>query len=387
MNQQRLFELIEKLKNDLATEAEMQELDLLYNAFEKKAGYIDNLDEKQKETYREMVFGRIHSRINPVEQPNIIPANKTKNPQWTRILIAASVILCLSFGGYFLIQQRQTDQFADNAVNDITPGKNTATLTLAGGQKIILSGALNGKLAVQAGVTITKTANGQLVYSIKNNNATGETKSNTLSTGRGEQYQVVLPDGSHVWLNAASSLTFPASFAALKSREVKLAGEAYFEIAKDKAHPFIVITDRQQVQVLGTHFNINSYDDEPVIKTALLEGSVQVTETADNVVKVLRPGQQAVLTNSNLSISDANLEETVAWKNGDFDFNKENIQSIMRKLSRWYNIEVTYEGDVKSKTFTGKISRFKNISQVLKMLSKTKAVHFVVEERRVIVKE
>lgn len=384
MDYKRLREIIDKLQNRKVTEEEIQELDDFYLKFEESPGYIDKLDEEQKKTYREMFFGRILGRINQPEKFNSFSIGAFRYIRRKYILVAASVILCLSFAGYFLIHQHQTDELSQH-VREIAPGKNSATLTLANGHKIKLSAAMNGELAVQAGVKITKTAKGQLVYTVNNSKAIEENQSNILSTGRSEQYQVILPDGSHVWLNAVSSLTYPTSFNSLKTREVRLVGEAYFEIAKDKIHPFIVKTNKQQVQVLGTHFNINSYNDEPNTKTTLLEGRVLVTETAHNNVKVLSPGQQAVLGNDHLEVGNANQEEAIAWKNGDFDFDGENIQSIMRKLSRWYNVEVVYNGDVKTKTFTGKISRFKNISQVLKMLSKTKAVHFKVEGRRVIV--
>jgi transmembrane sensor len=271
-------------------------------------------------------------------------------------------------------------------VRDIAPGSNKAILTLANGTKINLNDAANGQLTAHSGIKILKTADGQLIYKVTDVNILYDNiKPNNVTTPNGGQWQVHLSDGTKVWLNSASSLTYPSSFDKQKDRRVQLTGEAYFEVAKDKAHPFIVLTDQQEVEVLGTHFNINSYNDEPAVKTTLLEGSVKViTKTSQNI-KFLSPGQQAVLANNILVVGQANMEEAVAWKNGYFRFNDEDIQSIMRKLSRWYNIDVVYQGDISKEGLNGKVSRFKNISQVLKALEATKTVHFKVEGRRVTV--
>ncbi|MGF7078882.1 FecR family protein [Mucilaginibacter sp. UYCu711] len=268
---------------------------------------------------------------------------------------------------------------------DIAPGTNTATLTLSNGKKINLTNAVNGKLANQSGIQIIKTGSGQITYqpTAEPTGAT-ETQTNNISTPKGGQWQLTLPDGSKVWLNSASVLTYPSTFKDQKERTVQLSGEAYFEVAKDKLHPFIVKTDQQSVTVLGTHFNINSYPDEPAVKTTLAEGRVKVsTRTGDT--KFLIPGQQAVLEKDALHVKEADIEEALAWKNGYFRFNDESIQSIMRKLSRWYNIDVQYVPDVSKDGLNGKISRFKNISQVLKALEATQTVHFKVEGRRVTV--
>jgi ferric-dicitrate binding protein FerR (iron transport regulator) len=298
---------------------------------------------------------------------------------WPRIAAAASIILCCSVALYYYQKHKQTStEFT--AKNDIAPGKNTATLTLANGKRIILSEAIKGQLAKEAGSVISKNSNGQISYEAQ---ATTEVTigMNTLATAKGEQYQVVLPDGSHVWLNAASSLKYPASFASAKERKVELTGEAYFEIAKDKAHPFIVNSNKQDVKVLGTHFDINSYSDEPSTKTTLLEGSIQLNNTT-----ILKPGEQADLNpNGNIAVNEVNASKFIAWKNGKFVFDDENIQSVMRKLARWYNVEVVYEGNVSDRTFTGSISRFDNISKILDKITYTQTVHFKIEGRRITV--
>jgi ferric-dicitrate binding protein FerR (iron transport regulator) len=206
---------------------------------------------------------------------------------------------------------------------------------------------------------------------------------------------VKLPDGSRVWLNAASSLKYPVSFSSLKDRRVELHGEAYFEVAKDKLHPFLVETDGQEVTVLGTHFNIKAYRQDKNIVTTLAEGSVRVGYQAsawsdhgkivykDEVI--LSPGQQSLLKGETISVSKADMEESLAWKDGNFVFNDANIEKIMQDIARWYNIEVFYEGPSPTGAFSGNISRSKNISQILKALESTKLVHFKIEGRKVYV--
>jgi transmembrane sensor len=269
-------------------------------------------------------------------------------------------------------------------VEDVPPGKNKAILTLSNGRKIALDSA-NGQLATQAGFKIIKTQDGKLTY---NETASAQSDlalaSNNISTPNGGQWQLILPDGSKVWLNSASSLDYPASFKNQKERVVRLTGEAYFEVAKDKKHPFIVKTDKQTVAVLGTHFNINAYDNEASVQTTLEEGRIKITNLNGNE-KILVPGQEAMLTGTHLVVHEADLTEALAWKNGYFRFNDENIQSIMRKLARWYDIEVQYKDDAPTEGLNGKVSRYKNISQVLKALEATKIVHFKIEGRRVTV--
>jgi transmembrane sensor len=282
---------------------------------------------------------------------------------------------------------------------DIPPGRNSATLTLANGKKIVLSDAHSGALANESGVVISKTADGQLIYNVipsagpksgteggTQTSAAGGMAYNTLSTTNGETFQVRLPDGSLVVLNAASSLTYPTNLNHTPERRVKLYGEAYFEVAKVLGKPFIVTTDKQQVEVLGTHFNINSYADELSTKTTLLEGMVKVASLgAGKHSSILKPGQQAVAKSDGFLMREVNITQAVAWKNGTFDFDNEDIQSVMRKISRWYNVAVEFEGSISKERFNGALSRKKNISQMLKMLESTGVVHFKIEGRRIIV--
>lgn len=304
-------------------------------------------------------------------------------PLFTKWSIAASLILMLSFGTWFIIQNQKTATFELAAAKDIAPGQNKATLTLSSGRKIILAQTASGKIVDEAGISISHTKSGELVYTTK---ATGKQKGkaawNTLQTFNGEQHQLILPDGSHAWLNAASSITFPDAFST--TREVSVSGEVYFEVIHDRKRPFIVKSKGQRIEVLGTHFNVSVYRDEPAGKTTLLEGSVRISnETGGS--RLLKPGEQASLTAGKILVNPVSTDEVVAWKNGYFMFESEDIRSVMRKISRWYNVEVVYEGEVPQDTFGGTIDRFAKVSQVLKKLQLTDKVHFKVEGRRIIV--
>ncbi|MHB1179403.1 MAG: FecR family protein [Daejeonella sp.] len=326
-------------------------------------------------------------------------------------IAAAVIFMVLTSGLYFYLNKPTGSQLATQKLhpkkNDIAPGGNKAILTLSDGSKISLSDAANGEIAKQGGISITKTSNGQLIYSIANSQPTTHTSNliyNTIETPKGGQYQINLPDGSKVWLNAASSLRFPASFTG-NERKVELSGEAYFEVAHitlpagSGAMPFKVTSGNQTIEVLGTHFNVSAYSDEPSIRTTLLEGSVRVSlpsplsgEGLDrNFSKLIKPGQQSKV-NETIKVFNVDTEEAVAWKNGYFMFNNENIQSIMRKISRWYNVDIEYRGNISQKALWGSVSRFKNVSEVLDLIELTGSVHFKIvpgdnsgEERRIIV--
>ena len=317
--------------------------------------------------------------------------NRSQQPRflWPKAVAAAAavVLMVLSVGGYFYSQNRSIETENRLSVNthDVDPGGNKATLTLADGSKISLTDANNGELAKQSGVKISKSKNGELVYSVIASDAT-PLAYNTISTPKGGVYQVNLPDGTKVWLNAASSIKFPTTFAQLSQRKVELEGEAYFEVAKNKKVPFVVSTGGQQVQVLGTHFNISSYSDEGELKTTLLEGSVKVI--AANTI-VLKPGQQSNLKRNgsgDLKVSTANITQVMAWKNGFFHFEKENLHEVMRQLSRWYDIEVIYEVDRHDDEFMGDIPRGIKLSEALKILS-FEGTQFRIEGHKLIVKK
>lgn len=322
--------------------------------------------------------------ISEEDEMDYFKVNKPR-PLWPKIAAAACMLIAISAGLYFYSGTRSSSSplASVETKHDAAPGGNKATLTLSDGSQISLTDAGNGQLAEQAGVKITKNADGQLVYSI----VPSDVKAlafNTISTPRGGVYQVNLPDGTRVWLNAASSIKFPTTFAHQNQRKVELQGEAYFEVAKNKKLPFIVDTDQQQVEVLGTHFNINSYEDEGEVKTTLLEGSVKVS--AGNVM-FLQPGQQAVLplrSAGKIKVSPANIEQAMAWKNGFFHFERETIHSVLRQLSRWYDVEVVYQIDRPDDEFIGDIPRGLKLSEVLKILE-FEGTHFRIEGRKLFV--
>ena len=302
---------------------------------------------------------------------------------WPSIAVAASILLLISAGVYFAFHKSNTEEewIAKNFKNDIGPGSNSATLTLGNGKVVLLNMNASGRLALQGNIAVQKTRDGQLEYRVVNK-ADNEVMENTLTTRRKEQFKVVLADGTSIWLNAASSVKYPTQFNG-RYREVTITGEAYFEVAHNAEKPFRVTAAGQVVEVLGTRFNVNSYADEADVRTTLLEGSVKVSYK--DAFKVIKPGEQSILNAGKLTVDDTNTEEAVAWKNGYFRFNQENIEDIMRKLSRWYDIDVRFEGPISTEKYSGKISRFRNISEILKVFEYSGSIHFKIEGRRVTV--
>lgn len=310
----------------------------------------------------------------------------------------ASVLLLLSVGGYFSFYSKnehpiEITKTIDKAVkrnNEIAPGGNKASLTLADGSTIDLDSAKNGTLARQGNIKIIKGEDGKLLYYVDQQNST-IAGYNTISTPRGGKYEIVLSDGTKVWLNAASSLKFPTSFKG-KVRDVTLIGEGYFEVSKNVSMPFHVTVNDMTVEVLGTHFNVNAYNDESSISTTLLEGSVKVKKEGytdlETQTFILEPGEQANLAkNGKLKINrDANIEEAVAWKDDNFEFNNTAIPAIMRQVSRWYDVEVDYKGSMPERRFTGKISRNVNLSQLIDMLQYT-GLNMKIENKNIIIWE
>jgi ferric-dicitrate binding protein FerR (iron transport regulator) len=301
--------------------------------------------------------------------------------------IAASLLIFMTGAViYFSLKNSQQDTLAaipeQQEKNDALPGANKAILTLSDGTTISLDDAKYGQVAEQGNAQIDKLGNGQVVYKIMDGKQT-EVVFNTLSTPRGGQFRLTLPDGSEVWLNSASSVKYPTAFIGAE-RKVEITGEAYFEIAHHPERPFIVSVNGMNVKVLGTHFNINAYDDEAFVKTTLLEGSVRLEKSA--TIVTLKPGQQAQLENSGKIkvIDDVDVDQVIAWKNGYFSFNRADLQTVMRQIARWYDVDISYEGKIPDRQFVGKIGRNSNASEVLKILQETK-VHFRLEGKKIIV--
>lgn len=315
-------------------------------------------------------WDKLHRHINPSKTPHLWG--------WKRIVAVAATIVAAVCVGWWIVDHQNKTTTAQLALNIISPGKQSATLTLANGKKIHLHDIQDGEIVAEMGIKISKSRDGQLIYEV-GQDVRAEVGQNTLSTTKGETYRIKLPDGTHVWLNAASSLTYPVRLAKQDRREVTLQGEAYFEVAKDRRHPFIVHTDNQQIEVLGTHFNVNSYTDESAVRTTLLEGRVEVSSSTHQKLQLV-PGQQSSLTsNGVLKLQEVDTSPIVAWTNNEFMFDGDDIESVMRKIARWYDVDVIYQGKKTTEKFGGGISRFDHVQQVLNLLEKTGAVHFKIE--------
>jgi transmembrane sensor len=300
--------------------------------------------------------------------------------------IAAAALIIISIGSHFYKPDvpEIVIREAQPKVYDKNPGGNKAILTLADGSKIVLDDAVNGTIAKQGEIRISKASDGSIIYDIPElaDLKTGTTFYNTIETPRGGKYQIILPDGSKVWLNSVSTLRFPAVFDGTE-RNVELTGEAFFEVAENAKKPFIVKTNSMRVMVTGTQFNIMAYSDEKFSATTLVEGSVNVSNIRGNMV--LKPGEQVVSNHgAELSKSAVDVEQNIAWKNGLFQFSNSDMRTVMNQISRWYDVTIEYNGSVPDKHFSGYISRESKLSQVLKMLELS-GVKFEIEEKKIIV--
>lgn len=281
------------------------------------------------------------------------------------------------------------DLAAELINNDVPPGGNRAVLTTASGKKIVLNEAADGELGEESGLIFRKTGNGELMYETSAE-VTGNLNEDfhTITTPKGGTYQITLPDGSRVWLNAGSTLTFPLNLVHNKERRIEISGEAYLEVTKGAMHPFRVSTNHQLIKVLGTHFNINNYTDDHVVKTTLLEGSLKMRpfgkEATSSEDVVLKVGQQGIIERGSINVVRIDTAEVLAWKNGLFICNNEPLESIMKRVSRWYDIDVVYQDIDTSKLFDVKVSRFEHVSKVLSLLEKAGGVHFKMEPGKII---
>jgi transmembrane sensor len=358
------------------------------NAFEGNVLFTgDGLEQNLKQNILTYIFNYRSVEIKKPKQRRL----------WFYMTSAAAVLVLLaSVIWFYTLRPSKTNSYS--YVNNIAPGRNTATLKLANGKVIHLSEA-------KAGLIISNTKNGSVTGQLSYNDGSSieaeltslKGQLNEASTPKGGQYQITLPDGTMVWLNANSTLKFPSSFTKSKQRKVELTGEAYFEVAKvmikekgtkPTKMPFIVLSKDQEVEVLGTHFNINSYPDESSIKTTLLEGSVQVSvANAKNTPYKLTPGMQSILSSKGIKLQQLeNPEAAISWKSGYFTFNREHLDEIMRKVSRWYDVNIIYDDEsIKTIPFSGTITRFAQVSELLKMLELTDKVTFKIEDKTIIV--
>ncbi|MBN8687708.1 MAG: FecR domain-containing protein [Chitinophagales bacterium] len=387
---ENIVRLIEKYQSGTATKEELQELNGWYHSFAEDE--VEVISDKSETALTEGIHQRLLEYIRQTSSPVI--GNRRK-----RWYYAAAAVLLLGIAGaiYQLLDDSTSPpgiavQPAPSVlpVNDIAPGGDKAVLQLADGSTIILDSASNGLLTSQGSIKVEKQSNGLLVYTIngKQISESDEAFYNTITTPRGGQYQVTLSDGTRVWLNAASSIRFPVLFTGA-DRKVMITGEAYFEVAKNATRPFKVKTGRSEIEVLGTHFNVNAYDDEPAVRTTLLEGLVKVSvadAAGKPTARFLKPGQQSGITgNGEISVlNNADLEEAVAWKNGRFQFRSADLKTVLRQISRWYDVDVEYKGNV-NLHFTGQLIRDDYVSRVFEKLALTGVVHFRIEGKKIIV--
>ena len=388
MDKEQFQRLAEKISSGVATEKEVARYNYYYNFFQEESVWDENLLGSKEE-----IEEALHSRI--IEK---LPSYPTKVKRFPYLKIAAAIAVIVS--SILFLSKYEPNKPAPvytkqniPVQQDVDPGTDKAVLTLSDGTIIQLDEIENGVVANQAGTQISKEENGQIAYSSVSNtsgkNANGEVF-NTIHIPRAGQYQLTLPDGTKVWLNSSSTLKYPVSFVK-NTRVVELDGEAYFEVATlystmdhKQKRPFIVKTSKQQIEVLGTHFNVNAYDNENVLKTTLIEGSVRVSPIGSGVGKILQPGQQALLTKEgNLRLaSDIDTEEVIAWKDGMFYFNNTDLSVILRQLSRWYDVDIDIQA-IPRKKFNGILPRSVKLSQVLQMMEKTSGLKFAIQERRI----
>ncbi|ACU58853.1 FecR family protein [Chitinophaga pinensis] len=352
MDEQAIKALLEKYKAGAASEEELALLESWYSDYEEEGPSTLSMEKRL-------------AAVDEVWQKLGGQPARTRR-LWPRIAVAAAAVLVILFVSLYYTGRQQPKIVHQ----DIVPGSNKAILTLTNGKTIDLS-------SQKTGVVINTTA---LAYDdgtpIAGDNDTRSPQLMVLHTPRGGTYQIVLPDGTKVWLNAASTLKFPASFANQQERKIALTGEAYFEVAPAARQPFLVDAGTQQIQVLGTHFNINAYEEEETPRTTLLEGSIRVGQI------LLKPGEQAA---GALKITAVNVDEIMGWKNGYFVFENEQLPSVMRKIARWYDVDVRFNGEIPTDEFGGRVSRSSNLSQVLRKLELTNKVHFNINGRTITV--
>lgn len=373
-------ELAYKWQQGLITAEEKAYYEKWYASFNDEQLIVNNASAESEDLLAAQLYTKVMHQIDDPKR-SLFTLNNTYKWFGVAACIALVFAFALYNGNYRLLIQR-----AEVASHPINPGTYKASITLANGKTIQLNSLKKGVEINSANLNyIDGTKLPQL------NLQDGVSESMLVSTPRGGTYQVILPDGTKVWLNASSTISFASNFNNLKNRKVELHGEAYFEVSKStykengrkKARTFAVSAGSQLIEVLGTHFNVKSYADESSASTTLLEGSVKVT--TGNKTKFIVPGQQALSNSQGLTLSNINVNDAVAWINGNFQFNDEPIQDVMLTISRWYNFDVVYQGSPPKERIGGTISRSQPIAQVLASLEETAGIKFKIEGRRVIV--
>lgn len=374
MNKHEAATLLKKFEEGSISPEELTLLEGWYNQRAEK-GRITLSDEE------------IAANLNQI-WTNLKPVSQKRKSNRIRIWTSVAASILIISGLFFFLNQgkHKVERSLSHSDSAIVPGGNKAYLTLANGKRISLSGVAKGRLANERGISIDQSSDGEIVYHLSDDESSsrGNVGFNTIETPKGGQYRLILPDGTKIWLNAASKLKYPVHFSN-NERKIELSGEGYFEVAKDQLRPFKLVTNQQEITVLGTHFNVSNYPDDAVVQTTLLEGSVRVLNRTSFKNVVLKPDQQASLKQDKTVINTVNSSEAVAWKNGEFLFSDESLGSIMKKIARWYDVEIIYQGISPEERFGGSVSRFEEVAKVLEKLELTGGVHFKIDKRRVIV--
>jgi transmembrane sensor len=364
----------------------MDEPDILFQISQQMQQPAPEIPVEVHDRMEERLRNAVEEDTVPVRQKPLI--RKLLNWRWAA---AAVFLMVTSVALVVIVSNRNNDLANSNSqlVVDVkAPGLNKAMVTLADGRTVLLSSLDKGLLAEQANVELVKLADGRIAYQTKDGKIVSELQYNTLTNPVGSKViDMMLADGTHVWLNAGSSLTYPVAFAG-KDRRVRISGEAYFEVAHNPSKPFYVTRNNLEVRVLGTHFNVNAYDDEKDIKVTLLEGSVKVATTGKATAIILKPGQQAVNRANTDDVSvvlNANADQAIAWKDDKFQFQQTNIQEIMRQVARWYDVVIEYRGNTAAINFDGTLSRQVSVTELLKRFEATGLVRFEIEDNKIIV--
>lgn len=387
MDKEEFLIIVERISDGSATDAEIALYLRWYELYEtdekiwSKLGVLPG-------AFKEALFNKIQSRI--LDDKIAFNENESRTIKlWPRLAAALSIVLCVGLGIFYYSNHANKVESKNNqatAQQKIVPGSNKAILTLGDGKQVELNGDTEGKIADQGNVTVNKTSSGQLIYQLHEKSSaviTGAPIFNQITVPRGGQYEVILPDGSKVFLNAATTLKYPAAFLP-NERKVELSGEAYFEVSKDQNRPFKVnIANKQEVEVLGTHFNIAAYQEDGLIKTTLFEGAVKLKNNSGQVI--LKPGQMTIGgKDGKIEVSMADLEQVLAWKKGLFVFNDQRLEDVMKMVCRWYDTEVVYKDEVGAKKLWGTVSKYKTIEELLDKIAFTSGIHYKIEGRRVV---
>ena len=378
MNIQQAKELLQKYRAGTSTDSENELVERWYQQL------VETGERKwakgEKEMMQKLIEVRLMRKIKDRPAKRIFYLGR--NQRWA----AATLVFLLAGFSYFFLTHRSSTSptMAEVLNNDVkAPQSNKAVITLANGQKVFLDSMANGALAVQGNVKLVKLANGKIAYEHHSGEISTKMEYNTLSNPRGSKViNMVLSDGSKVWLDVGSSITYPVAFTG-NERTVSVTGEAYFEVAHDAKKPFFVNCGSMNIRVLGTHFNVNAFEDDGLdIKVTLLKGKVKVNN--ENAKGLLKPGQQAVVNDQIKILDDVDLDMVMGWKNGYFEFNNSSLQAVLNQVSRWYNVAIVYEGNNKPRQFMGEMQRDLNLSEILKILEKN-SVKFQIEGKKLIV--